>query len=149
MAENKSRQAVTTYLFERFGIPPSILEEYHLFEKKKGWFILRKSERIKDGAHLKISKIGLRAFRKVGRFIKPTTRFIQVFGRFATKAVIRLNVRQLRTLVLDGEIPVDLNLEKGYVILTLENDVILGLGFYIHGAVRSQLPKTQIRTDML
>ena len=149
MATDESRQAVSTYLSARFGIPSAVLEAYHLFERKKGWFILRKSEETGNGTHLKISKVGLRAFRKVGHFIKPTTRFIQIFGHFATKAVLELNMTQLRKLVIEGEIPVDLALEKGYVILKMENDVILGLGFYINGTIRSQLPGKQIRAEML
>lgn len=104
---------------------------------------------MKNGAHLKVSKVGIRAFRKVGQFIKPTTRFIQAFGRFATKATFRMDMTQFRTLVLTGEIPVDLALEKGYVILKLEDDRILGLGFYTHGAIRSQLPGKEIRESML
>ena len=110
---------------------------------------MRKSEQMQNAAHLKVSKVGLRAFRKVGQFIKPTTRFIQNFGRFATKAVYDMEMGQLKTLVLTGEIPVDLNLEKGYVILTLEKDCILGLGFYIHDTIRSQLPGKEIRETML
>ncbi|EFK12318.1 conserved hypothetical protein [delta proteobacterium NaphS2] len=149
MATNESRRAVSAYLFARFGIPQAILEPYHLFERKKGWFILRKSEEVKNGAHLKISKVGLRASRKVGHFIKPTTRFIQIFGQFATKAVFQLNMTQLKTLVFEGEVPVDPALEKGYVILKMEDDVILGLGFYINGTIRSQLPGKQIRAEML
>ena len=148
LAGNDSRQAVATYLLERFGIPSAILDEYYLFERKKGWFILGKSEQVKNGAHLKVSKVGLRAFRKVGQFIKPTTRFIQAFGRFATKNIFQMDMTQFKTLVLTGEIPVDLVLEKGYVILTLADDRILGLGFYIHGTIRSQLPGKEIRESM-
>ncbi len=136
-------------MLERFGIPPGVLDPYHLLERKRSWFILRKSEQIKRGAHLKVSKVGLRAFRKVGQFIKPTTRFIQMFGQYATKGVCQLKVPQLKTLVLEGEISVDLHLDKGYVILTLENDVALGLGFYDGGRLRSQLPGKQIREEML
>jgi NOL1/NOP2/fmu family ribosome biogenesis protein len=149
LAGNDSRQAVATYLLERFGIPSAILDEYYLFERKRGWFILGKSEQVKNGAHLKVSKVGLRAFRKVGQFIKPTTRFIQAFGRFATKAIFQMDKTQFETLIQKGEIPVDLSLEKGYVILTLKDDVILGLGFYIHGTIRSQLPGKEIRESML
>ncbi len=148
MAGSESRQAVSTYIQERFGIPSAVLEEYHLFERKKGWFILKKSEQVEKVAHLKVSKVGLRAFRKVGHFIKPTTRFIQAFGAFASKAVFHVDMPQLRELVLKGEISVDLPLEKGYVILTLGDDKILGLGFYIRGTLRSQLPKNQIRESM-
>ena len=143
LAGNDNRQAVTAYLLERFGIPSKILDGYYLFEGKKGWFILGKSEQVKKGAHLKVSKVGLRAFRKVGQFIKPTTRFIQAFGHFATKSVFQMDTSQFRTLIRTGEIPVDLALEKGYVILTLEDDMVLGLGFYIHGTIRSQLPEAK------
>jgi NOL1/NOP2/fmu family ribosome biogenesis protein len=149
LAGNESRQTLSTYLLERFGIPSEILDGYYLFERKKGWFILKKSEQVKNGADLKVSKVGLRAFRKVGHFIKPTTRFIQAFGRYATKAIFRLNMPQFETLVRTGEIPVDLALDKGYVVLSMEDNVILGLGFYIHGALRSQLPRNQIRESML
>jgi hypothetical protein len=60
-----------------------------------------------------------------------------------------MDMTQFKTLVLTGEIPIDLALEKGYVILTLADDRILGLGFYIHGAIRSQLPGKEIRESML
>jgi NOL1/NOP2/fmu family ribosome biogenesis protein len=149
LAENESRQTVSTYLLERFGIPTDVLDGYYLFERKKGWFILRKSDQVKNGTSLKVSKVGLRAFRKVGQFIKPTTRFIQAFGRYATKAVFHMDMLQFETLIRTGEIPVDLALEKGYVVLSLENNVILGLGFYINGTLRSQLPGNQIRESML
>ena len=149
MAGNESRQTLATYLQERFGIPSELFDEYYLFEGKKGWFILKKSDQVKNGTHLKVSKVGLRAFRKVGHFIKPTTRFIQAFGRYATKAIFPMDLRQLKTLIKTGEIHVDLALEKGYVILTLEDSAVLGLGFYIHGTLRSQLPGNQIRESML
>ena len=149
LAEDDSRRAVSTYLQERFGISPAILDEYYLFERKKGWFILGKSHQVKNGAHLKVSKVGLRAFRKVGQFIKPTTRFIQAFGKFATKATFQMDMSQFETLVLKGEIPVDLAMEKGYVILKLADDVVLGLGFYIDGTIRSQLPRSEIRETIL
>ncbi|MCG6880813.1 MAG: hypothetical protein LJE96_16915 [Deltaproteobacteria bacterium] len=149
MAGNESRQTILTYLLERFGIPSEVLDGYYLFEGKKGWFILGKSEQVKDGTRLKVSKVGLRAFRKVGHFIKPTTRFIQAFGRHATKGIFHMDLLQLKTLIRIGEIPVDLALEKGYVVLSLEDNVILGLGFYIHGTLRSQLPRNQIRESML
>jgi len=149
LAGNESRLAVSNYLLERFGIPLKTLDGYCLFERKKGWFILGKSEQVKNGAHLKISKVGLRAFRKVGHFIKPTTRFIQAFGRYATKGVFHMDTLQFRTLVQTGEIPVDLAMEKGYVILSLEDNVIPGLGFYAQGILRSQLPRNELRESML
>ena len=98
---------------------------------------------------MKVAKVGLRAFQRVGGFIKPTTRFIQTFGRFAGKAKFQINMVQLRMLLEGGEIPVDLKLNNGYVILSTEEDRVLGLGFLINGKIRSQLPGKEIRSAML
>jgi NOL1/NOP2/fmu family ribosome biogenesis protein len=110
---------------------------------------MRKSPQLADGAHLKITKVGLRAFQRVGAFIKPTTRFIQIFGRQATRGTYRLSRDQLQTLIAGEEIPVDLEMDKGYVILTLGRDDALGLGFFINHAIRSQLPKGELRPEMM
>ena len=60
------RQALSAFLLERFGIPLTVLDDYLLFERKKGWFIMRKSEQVKNAAHLKVSRVGLRALSKGG-----------------------------------------------------------------------------------
>ena len=60
------------------------------------------------------------------------------------KAVFEVNETELRQL-LDGEhLPMDDELENGYVILSLKGQ-ILGLGLIIKGLVRSQLPKNDVR----
>jgi len=100
-------------------------------------------------SQLKISKSGLRAFHKVGGFIKPTTRLIQKFGSYATRARVEIKSAQLECLLGGESIPLDSDLDKGYVILTLGNDQILGLGLLINGRIRSQLPKKEIRKAML
>ncbi len=110
---------------------------------------MKRSQHIGTASHLKVAKVGLRAFQSVGNFVKPTTRFIQTFGRFASKAKLQINMGQLQTLLEGGEIPVDLKLDNGYVILSTEKDTILGLGFLINGKIRSQLPKKEIRSAML
>jgi len=56
---------------------------------------------------------------------------------------------QLQTLLEGGEIPVDLKLDNGYVILSTEEDRVLGLGFLINSKIRSQLPRKEIRNAML
>lgn len=110
---------------------------------------MKRSLQIETASHLKVSKVGLRAFKKIGNFVKPTTRFIQTFGRFATKAKLQINMPQLQTLLGGGEIPVDLKLDNGYVVLAVGENRVLGLGFLINGKIRSQLPKKEIRSAML
>jgi len=110
---------------------------------------MKRSQHIETASHLKVAKVGLRAFQRVGNFVKPTTRFIQTFGRFASKAKLQINMVQLQTLLEGGEIPVDLKLDNGYVVLSTEEDRVLGLGLLINGKIRSQLPRKEIRNAML
>lgn len=138
-----------SYLYERFGIPEKLFREYLLFKQKTGWFLLHSSALLEDISRIKVSKVGLRSFRKVGQFVKPTTRFIQSFGRFATKRVCCLSRDNLFRLVAGEEIPVDQDYKKGYVILANDETYILGVGFYINGKIRSQLPGNQLRTTMI
>ena len=102
-----------------------------------------------SASQLKVSKVGLRAFQKIGKFVKPTTRLIQVFGTAATKGRIEIDDEQLARLVDGEELSVDMDLDKGYVILFQENSRVLGLGFYINGRIRSQIPKKELRRAML
>ena len=102
-----------------------------------------------NASHLKVLSLGLKAFRKVGAFLKPTTRMIQIFGHAATKAMIKIDKKQL-TRLLDGEeLQVDLEVDTGYVILVLKKRGVLGLGFYSNGKIRSQIPKKELRIAML
>ena len=133
----------------RFGIPKTLFEDYLLFSTKRSWLLLKRGQHIETASHLKVSKVGLRTFQRVGSFVKPTTRFIQTFGRFASKGKLQINMEQLQILLKGGEIPVDLKLDNGYVILSTKEDRILGLGFLINGKIRSQLPKKEIRSAML
>ena len=71
-----------------------------------------------DSAHrLKVAVTGFKAFHLIRNYIKPTTRFIQVFGRLATRAKIDLDREQLRAMAESGALPMTLDLEDGYVIL--------------------------------
>jgi NOL1/NOP2/fmu family ribosome biogenesis protein len=74
---------------------------------------------------------------------------IQVFGHAATKARLELTPSQLSRLLAGEEIPAALDLEPGYVILTLGKDRILGMGLLTNGRVRSQIPKKHLRPDMI
>lgn len=115
-----------------------------MFEKKNTFWLLKNNPLLSDVSHLKVLRLGIKAFKKVGRFIKPTTRIIQYFGHLATRAVFNCDEKQLKKLI-DGEhIPIGAELENGYMILSLKGQV-LGLGLLIDGTVRSQLPLNDVR----
>jgi NOL1/NOP2/fmu family ribosome biogenesis protein len=143
------RHALFSYLEDRFGIPENIFDNYVMFKRKQSWMIFKNGPHIRLALHLKLSKLGMRAFHRVSAFIKPTTRMIQHFGYSSTKARFQINERQLLKLIDGGSISVDLDLEDGYVILDLKNRWILGLGLVINGRVRSQLPQKELRAIMV
>jgi NOL1/NOP2/fmu family ribosome biogenesis protein len=134
---------------DRFGIPERLFDDYVLFERKKSWSIIRNGTSLAPAAQLKVSKVGLKAFQTVGAFVKPTTRMIQLFGHAATKARLEIDAEQLQRLVANEDLPMDLDLDKGYVILSFGKDMILGLGFYGHGKVMSQIPRKELRRAMV
>lgn len=95
-------------------------------------------------SNLKVGMVGLRAFQKVGKYVKPSTRMIQIFGKAATKGRYDLEEDELQSLLAGEAIPSGSDLENGYVILSLKGH-ILGLGLLIDGAIRSQIPRKELR----
>lgn len=96
-----------------------------------------------QAAQLKVSITGLRAFQRINAFIKPTTRFIQLFGHLATKSRMDIDTEQLARLSAGDRLPVDLGIDDGYVILFM-NEQPLGLGLLIDGKLHSQIPRKEL-----
>lgn len=110
--------------------------------------LIKDTPQIIQASPLKVLRVGLRAFHEIGDYIKPSTRIIQIFGHAATKARLEIDQTQLKSLWAGEALCLDLSLEKGYVILSLGKDTILGLGFYSEGRVRSQLPRGELGKTM-
>ena len=124
----------------RFGIPPELFKDYLWFRREKTWWMLRASPFLEKAGTLKISFVGLRAFTKIGQFIKPSTRMIQVFGKYATRARFEIGKEDLMRLMTGETLHIESEQEDGYVILSREGD-ILGLGLLLKKFVHSQLPR--------
>jgi NOL1/NOP2/fmu family ribosome biogenesis protein len=148
VAEDERRHLLA-YMDERFGIPVSHFDEYLLFKGRQSWSLLRKHPAVTDAVGLKVMRAGLKAFRKVGAFMKPTTRMVQLFGRGAVRARIELDEDALARLMAGERLKSELGIDNGYVILSLEGDRILGLGLYINGETRSQISSKALRQTML
>jgi NOL1/NOP2/fmu family ribosome biogenesis protein len=92
---------------------------------------------------LKVWTAGLKAFQIIGKFVKPTTRLIQVFGWNANKSILEIREDDLIRLIKGEPVSYSVSLDNGYVILSF-NGAILGLGLYIEGQVRSQIPRRDL-----
>jgi NOL1/NOP2/fmu family ribosome biogenesis protein len=144
LEEESERAGLISLMEHRFGIPASNFEDSLLFRHQQSWWLFKKSPSIPIPGALKIEMVGLKAFQKVGAYIKPTTRLIQVFGRNAKKSNWKLTEKELKALVKEGVIDVPaLGMEDGYVILWFE-EYVLGMGLLIRGRLKSQIPRKDL-----
>jgi len=127
----------------RFGISEKVFEGYLLFKRQRSWWLLADSPNLQSASRLKVARAGLRAFQQIGKFVKPSTRMIQVFGSLATKGRVEIDKVQLETLVRGEPLHMELEMEDGYVILLFAGH-ILGLGLFIEGKILSQIPRKEI-----
>lgn len=89
--------------------------------------------------------VGLKAFQKVGAFVKPTTRLIQALGSKATRSRLELSGEELHELLRNGRMDLPASdLKDGYVILSL-GDYVLGLGLLIRGKLQSQIARKHLK----
>lgn len=149
MAEKDERHRILSYLQGRFGIAERLLDDYLLFKRKKSWSLLRNNPQLVFASGLKTSYAGMKGFQRIGSFIKPTTRMIQVFGHLATRCVLSIDTEELAILLSGGELSKELGIENGYIILKTYQGQILGLGLFLNGKVRSQIPRKEVRRAML
>ena len=138
-ANQAERDRILTYLEERFGLPAELFDDFLLYAKKDTWSLLKKSIWLEQTAGFKVISVGLKSFRRIGGYIKPTTRFIQMFGANAQKSRYELNELELQQIMADEPIDVEWPIEPGYVILLFKNDII-GLGFLSQNRIQPQLP---------
>jgi NOL1/NOP2/fmu family ribosome biogenesis protein len=91
---------------------------------------------------LKVSQVGLKAFDKVGKYLKPTTRMIQIFGHDATKGVCHLSGDEFENLLRGEPVEVDGTMEEGFVVLRLREHV-LGVGLLMQGKITSRIRQSE------
>lgn len=130
------------YLEERFGIHEGVFTEFDLFGRRKTWWLLRKRASSNLPVRLKVSQVGLKAFDRVGRYLKPSTWMIQIFGHHATKGIYHLTEREFETLLKGDPLMVDSTMEEGFVILRLM-DHVLGIGLLSQGKLTSRIRRSE------
>jgi NOL1/NOP2/fmu family ribosome biogenesis protein len=131
------------YLESRFGIDSAVFNDFLLLKRNKSWWFLRQSAFIGYASLLKVSSVGIKAFQMVGKYIKPTTRIIQIFGHHSLRAVLELSQSDINKIIEGRHIFADMKIDNGYIILSYRG-AILGLGLYIDGRISSQMPRRDI-----
>ncbi len=135
----EERARILQFLEERFGFSPEIFEPYEFLATSKNYWLFVRTPYLGDLEKIKVQTAGLLFLRKVSGYLKPTTAALQRFGRYATKNLLELDRLTLDRLRLEKKIPIELEIEPGYVILKCEGQ-IWGCALYLPGKLISYLP---------
>lgn len=144
--ERPSRTAVVDFWRDRYGIPAATWDDYTFWERGAGkiWAF---HGTVPSPA--RIQGLGMAVLRTGGEHWKPTTNAVQRFGRLATDCVIELSEPEARAFLAghDQELPA-WDGDWGYLIASHElagEPEPIGVGLYLHGELRSQVPKGRQR----
>ena len=134
----EERKEVLEYLEERFGISASYFEKYDILRGVSNFWLFPKTTYLEILKNLQIQTVGLLFLRKVSKYLKPTSVFLQRFGYLAKKNIVSLSEEIILILKEKNKVEITLDLEPGYVILK-NNHWILGCGLYLPGKLFSYL----------
>ena len=140
-----SREAVCAYFADRFGISPATFDEYTFWEKGAGKIWIYAGE---SPSPIELEALGMTCLRTRQEHWKPTTDFVQRFGRAASTCVITLDAERARRFVAGEDQDVEWDGDWGYLIAAHEVAGArepLGVGLYVHGELRSMIPKGRRR----
>ena len=140
ICSRNEKESLLDYLEEKFGIPREIFKDYTFLKKGKNvWIFSGDLEALSEVRRIEI--VGIKALSPTKSGLKPTTTFVQIFGKFARKNVVELkDENELIEFASGGIVKRKFNAEPGYVIVKYGDD-ILGCGLYSHTGLISQIPR--------
>ncbi|PSP81279.1 hypothetical protein BRC88_03260 [Halobacteriales archaeon QS_4_69_225] len=140
-----TRREVVTWWVERFGLEPAAFDGHTFWEKGAGkvWAFAADVD-----SPAEIEALGMTFLRTRQEHWKPTTDAVQRFGRAATRNVVVLDDADARAFLRGETTDPDWDGDWGYLAVAHEiaDDVEpIGVGLYLHGELRSQVPKGRRR----
>ena len=128
---------ILEYCTERFGINNKMFKNYNWYigSKNRVYIGPEELERIKP------ESIGISVFR-LNKTPKPTTNFLQLFGRHVTKNIVELSSKETIEYCAGKNLSPNLNTETGFVIVK-HRDRILGCGHWNGSMLKNQIPKSR------
>jgi len=140
-----TREAVVDWWVERFGLDRETFADYTFWEKGAGkvWAFAADVP-----SPSKVEALGMTFLRTRQEHWKPTTDAVQRFGREATKNVVVLEADEARAFLRGDDTDPEWDGDWGYLIAAhdIAGDVEpIGVGLYLYGDLRSQMPKGRRR----
>jgi NOL1/NOP2/fmu family ribosome biogenesis protein len=136
-----SREDVVDWWHQRFGVPPEAFEGYTFWEKGKGKIWAFHAD---VPSPIAVEGLGMTLLRTRQEHWKPTTNAVQRFGSLATKNVVELAPEQAARFAAGEDQDVEWDGDWGYLVAAHEvagEREPLGVGLYLHGELRSVVPK--------
>lgn len=145
--DRPTREGVLAWWNERFSIDPGVFANHGFWERGAGKIWALRDD-LGQPTPVEIEGLGMTALRTRQQHWKPTLEAAQRFGNAATRNVIELSDAAARAFFAgeDQEIPWDG--DWGYLLVAheLAGDVEpVGVGLYVRGELRSQVPKGRRR----
>lgn len=142
-----TREEVLDWWDERFEISSELFENHSFWEKGAGkiWIFYGDVP-----SPTEIEGLGMTFLRTRQEHWKPTTNAVQRFGCEAERNVIELDSEAAMNFVRGEDQKLDWDGDWGYLIASHEiagEREPLGVGLYLHGELRSVVPKGRRRED--
>jgi NOL1/NOP2/fmu family ribosome biogenesis protein len=143
--ERATREEVVEFWAERFGVPPATFDDHTFWERGKGKLWCYRGE---APSPVDVEALGMTFLRTRQEHWKPTLEAVQRFGDHAEKNVIDLSDDEAAAFVAGYDQELDWDGDWGYLVVTHElagRAVPVGVGLYVYGELRSQVPKGRRR----
>jgi NOL1/NOP2/fmu family ribosome biogenesis protein len=140
-----TRAEVLDWWDERFGVAPEIFDGHTFWEKGSGKIWAYAGE---APSPIEVEGLGVAFLRTRREHWKPTLEAVQRFGQHADRNVVALSESEAATFLAGDDRELDWDGDWGYLIVTHElagEHEPLGVGLYVHGELRSQVPKGRRR----
>jgi NOL1/NOP2/fmu family ribosome biogenesis protein len=141
-----TRKAVVEFWTDRYGLPEDAFDGHTFWEKGAGkvWAFAADLP-----APAEVEALGMTFLRTRQEHWKPTTDAVQRFGRGATRNVVVLEEAEAMTF-LAGETQDLPRWEGDWGYLIVAHEIAggvepIGVGLYLYGELRSQVPKGRRR----
>ncbi|PSQ03203.1 hypothetical protein BRC92_07575 [Halobacteriales archaeon QS_4_69_31] len=138
--ERPTRREVLEWWDERFGVDPSVFADHTFWERGRGkvWAFAGSAE-----TPVETEGLGMTFLRTRREHWKPTLEAVQRFGDHATRNVVALSRAEAATFVAGRDQSLPWDGDWGFLVVTHElagEEEPLGVGLYVHGELRSQVP---------
>jgi len=143
--ERPTREEVLAWWDGRFGIEPAVFADHTFWERGSGKIWAFRGD---PATPVEIEALGMTFLRTRQEHWKPTMSAIQCFGEHATRNVVHLDREQAAAFLAGEDQDLDWEGDWGYLAVTHDlagGPEVLGVGLYVYGELRSQVPKGRRR----